>query len=107
MTDHELCLAASKAAGYTVESAHGGWYHCTAPKVPNRIWNPLKSDMDAFRLMVDCDVELLILEDATYTYTASEYDLHGASEHHGTNKHAATRRAIVRAAAAMGKAEWP
>lgn len=105
MTDHELCLAAAKAAGYTVESVHGGWYHCTAPKVPNRIWNPLKSDMDAFRLMVDCGIDVEYINESVEAscWTRGAYsDLLRATETFDTDKHAATRRAIVRAAAAMG-----
>jgi hypothetical protein len=106
MTDHELCLAAAKAAGYTVESVHGGWYHCTAPKVPNRIWNPLKSDMDAFRLMVDCGMDIDESGDGVRVSIYGDInDIPEAFEMYGNDKHAATRRAIVRAAAVMGESK--
>lgn len=107
MTDHELCLAAAKAAGYTITSEQVGWYHCTAPNLPNRIWNPIKSDMDAFRLMVDCALEVAVAPGFTDVEGLGETAVIRTSEEHGTNKHAATRRAIVRAAAAMVYAESP
>lgn len=105
MTDHELCLLAAKAAGYTVEwnkvlecfmfvPAETSWY------VP---WKPLDSDADAFRLMVDCG---LAVSTAAGSASAVLYSEGGGAEWFfvpfGTDKHAATRRAIVRAAAAMG-----
>ena len=97
MTDHELCLAAAKAAGYLTETWEGNEAYIAG--MMSR-WHPLDSDADAFQLLADCRITL-ISSDARVKPHAG----YGQSEHMGTDKHAATRRAIVRAAAAMGVAE--
>jgi len=97
MTDHELCLAAAKAAGYLTATWEGNEAYIAG--MMSR-WNPLDSDSDAFRLMVDCGrMDLHCGENATRAANEFGYFV----EPHGTDKHAATRRAIVRAAAAMVK----
>ena len=68
----------------------------------NHKWNPLTNDGDAFRLAVDMglliEINKRMLGD---TFVSSErYDL---IEIHNDNPHAATRLAIVRAAAQIGK----
>ena len=103
MTDHELCLAAAKAAGYTVESDHTGWIKRTGPDGLTAYWEPLKYGAEAFELMVDCWLEVSVLIGFTEVEALGETRVIRVSEEHGTDKHAATRRAIVRAAAAMGE----
>lgn len=105
MTNHELCLAASKAAGYTVESDHVGWIKRTGGDGLTTSWNPLEYGQDAFRLMVDCHVLVEIMKSKTEAYCWKEGEFFVAEEPHGTDKHAATRRAITRAAAARGDAK--
>ncbi len=95
MTDRELLKLAAKAGGKTL-----------APfgELPSRIdeegtpyWNPLVDDGDAFRLMVDMRLPLDIEDYATYVYPL------GVHVDHEDKPEAATRRAIVIAAAEMGR----
>jgi hypothetical protein len=86
MTDRDLLEKAAKAAGY----AEPNW-------PPRYDWNPLTYDSDAFRLMVDLDIKPVqstakrwICIDGSDIEVAVCGDIH-----------AATRRAIVLAAAAM------
>lgn len=106
MTDHELCLAAAKAAGYTVESDHTDWIKRTGPDGLTAYWEPLKYGADAFELMVDCGMDIDESGDGVRVSIYGDInDIPEAFEMYGTDKHAATRRAIVRAAAAMGVAK--
>ncbi len=101
MTDRELLEAAAKAVGYEVtwDEKLGDF---TEKKWFSYTWNPLTSDEDAFRLMVDCEMEVTIYitnvrvehPDATPRGAVTE-----RYSDHNNDKHAATRRAIVRAAA--------
>lgn len=109
-TDRELLELAAKAAGYLnwtpmqsclfIETGHSRGntgFH----------WNPLTDDGDALRLAVKLHITIDRgeVEPAAWCYcdwqdTASE----GFVEKHGNDPYAATRRAIVRAAAEIGKA---
>jgi hypothetical protein len=62
-------------------------------------WNPLADDGDAFRLAVKLRMQIDI--DPGDTAVLGE-NLEYASEQHGVDPYAATRRAIVRAAASIG-----
>ncbi len=86
MTDRELLEAAAKAAGYGVT-----WDDIMGEFTDN--WNPLTSDEDAFRLMVDCGMT------DPLSKSSERLDFLLFSVDHNNDKHAATRRAIVRAAA--------
>jgi hypothetical protein len=95
MTDKELLELAAKAAGIEIE-----WY---APnlevwdfsQVPD--WNPLTDDGAALRLAVKLRVSVHVDENMT--------DVEACTEAHLSDPCAATRRAIVRAAAEIGKNE--
>lgn len=101
MTDHELCLLAAKAAGYLTETWVGNDAYIAG--MMSR-WNPLEDDADAFRLMADCKINVEFENHAVVatSYCDREAIATDCRELFGTDKHAATRRAIVRAAAAMG-----
>ena len=93
MTDRELLELAAKACGYTIREngtdVNGEtWYWCE--QIAD-CWNPLNDDGDALRLAVEC------LGFYTLQYSAEDW------EHCKHDGHAATRRAIVRAAAEIGK----
>ena len=95
MTDRELLELAAKAAGikYTVKNGvlvSNGDH--VSPPMP---WNPLDDDGEAFRLGVDCH---LFDEHAGFTYELV------VQSGKNTDHYAATRRAIVRAAAEIGRA---
>lgn len=110
MTDRELLEAAAKAAGidlrYWSESQE---LFNLALTEPRRWWNPLADDGDALRLAVRLRIDLLMdghEVDAPCIEAISSTDADCrpfAIEALDTgNPLAATRRAIVRAAAALG-----
>ena len=94
MTDRELLEAAAKAAGLTLDRSFEGrafdvlgnavldWFNGTT-------WNPIADDGDALRLAVKLELDLTKLQ------AGISWD--------DEDRYAATRRAIVRAAAAIGK----
>jgi len=101
MTDRELLELSANAAGieYTGESyarnAIGGGHYENYP------WNPLTDDGDALRLAVKLDIEITLFAihfPVNHTYYTLEFNYED-----GEDKYAATRRAIVRAAAEIGK----
>ena len=133
MTDRELLELAAKAAGWTGwQSKHGYWNltspegedstHCHhwnaycpdtgeklreptfADAIAQTNWNPLTDDGDALRLAVK--LEIAVNPYAGKTVVANE-DIkwlgHEKWDCHDDNACAATRRAIVRAAAEIGK----
>lgn len=101
-TDRELLEGAAKAAGIDAtkpEYAGGVFlgFRCRDTKPVH--WNPLTDDGDALRLAVQLKIDLEFgQEDVTASvWTDTAYI--GAFQ----EKHAATRRAIVRAAYEIGK----
>jgi len=122
MNDRELLEAAARAAGIEPHYPFGEgeiyvrfdglWAHrdTSDAKGALKTWNPLADDGDALRLAVK--LEMSITRDARrpnlhapglmkYVYVAGHDAVEGAAEELGTDHDAATRRAIVRAAAAM------
>lgn len=107
MNDRELLDMAAKAAGYTVLD---GWSEIVAQKnegdlYPHK-WNPLTDDGDALRLAVKLNIELRFhlagdIPGVTATYAASTR-IPVCREPWGSDKLAATRRAIVLASAGIG-----
>ena len=103
MEDRELVEMAAKAAGITGTwhrsgfVAYSGW--------SKGIFDPLNDDGDALRLavklgfIVDIDTE----EHYTEIEFTSNYEDKSVSEGHGFDATEATRRAITRAAAQIGK----
>jgi hypothetical protein len=102
MTDRELLEDAAKAAG----KEHYGEYNAHAGlKTTGGWWNPLADDGDAFRLMVKADIDLVQFGDfarADYMIGTGYFSV---NELYGTDPLAATRRAIVRAAAEIGRSK--
>jgi hypothetical protein len=107
MTDRELLEAAAKAAGmpHTYNEFWRGFYirNPDGSWVPNHHWNPLTDDGDALRLAVklrltiNCSYDDVAL--CGQEFTQKEVFI----ERNGEDPLAATRRAIVRAAAELGK----
>jgi hypothetical protein len=115
MTDRELLELAAKAAGiecrgwcppggrsdgwhgmYTGDGETGAWSQ----------WNPLTDDGDALRLAVKLDMK--VFHAAKSAYAIPSHDGVGMEVQDryidaGGDKYAATRRAIVRAAASIGQ----
>lgn len=107
MTDLELIELAAKCAGYgRVDSTT--WPECTIIYKDNGDhihWNPLEDSGDALQLACDLKLDIEIADCVTLVSNglideifAKEYDTNG-------DRSAVTRRAIVRCAAAMGRAE--
>ena len=99
MTDRELIEAAAKAAG-----VGGGWDWPRGAKEPTcwrdasgSAWWPLTEDGDALRLAVALRISLDMLTHIVDATTGTVM----CHEPWGDDHNAATRRAIVRAAAAM------
>ena len=96
MNDRELLELAAKAVGIE-------WDEFTLD-----CWNPLISDGDALRLAVNLGLAIRVLEKCVFVESDpetllgqsqySELEMYGNSD-----PYAATRRAIVRAAAEIGK----
>jgi hypothetical protein len=129
MTDRELLEKAAKAAGIEwipsetekgreLEIKFGLWLRIDGePTCPRRRWNPLTDDGDALRLSVQLLIQVIQdrmgfvkvgwgtgFDSGTPTKDGSGpwYWKEWLSDHNG-DRQAATRRAIVRAAAAIGE----
>lgn len=126
MDDRQLLEAAARAAGMR----HMRWtgpasgmvrmLDPTRPETTGSIgpgWNPLADDGDALRLAVRLRIDLLLwinIDSVTAkthigagrgisTQSGNSRPVNNHTELHGDDPAAATRRAIVRAAAALGK----
>lgn len=106
MTDRELLEFAAKAAGLNVHMEHQAKRDaCGAGDVGLWIegatcWNPLIDDGNAFRLAVKLEMSVCVY--ATRTTVTGDGCFHEV--YHESDSYATTRRAIVRAAAEVGKA---
>jgi hypothetical protein len=101
--DYKLLELAAKAAGelYTERAPEGGLYLSNGQD-----WNPLEDDGDALRLAVTLGINAGWYECCGYAI-ASAVPENGPvirCEEYQRSPYAATRRAIVRAAAEIGKA---
>lgn len=111
MTDKELLKLASKAANVSGEyrterlCIGGDWDDITAIFLDDDMgyWNPLTDDGDALRLAVKLNLQLTIVDYGS-TARAGDGMAWNGEKHKRGDKCAATRRAIVKAAAELGKA---
>ena len=106
-TDRELLELAAKAAGYREAGINKPY---TDGLLKN--WNPLTDDGDALRLAVDLDLAIVpypIYNKQKHSVLVQKKNLDESRfekmELHGDDPRAATRRAITRAAAAIGEGE--
>ena len=106
MTNRELLELAAKAAGMNVEWESQYGVAELFDNDAHREWNPLTDDGDALRLAVKLEIELSSAYDAgmnAYAGYSIDDDMKYIIEPTGADPYAATRRAIVRAAAEIGK----
>lgn len=100
MSDRELLELAAKAAGIELVWHGDADPWCFAETVAGIKWNPLADDGDALRLAVKLKMDLIVHERLS---SAAADGFLRRSEHHKGDPYAATRRAIVRAAAEIGR----
>ncbi len=106
ITDRELLELAAKAAGYS----HIKYCDVHMAMIPAddtyesvitwSMWNPLTNDGDAFKLMVMLGIQIDPRDPETRAFAPVGNRI---DEYHKPNAYAATRRAIVRAAAEIGR----
>lgn len=100
-TDRELLELAAKAAGIPLKELDDR-YDCweATPVLIGRAWNPLTDDDDAFRLAATLGLVVdFSRPSAALPFTRHSYDLSD-----GGGSAEAARRAVVRAAAEIGRA---
>jgi hypothetical protein len=109
MTDRELLELAAKAAGMPHQWCDA-WNTMARPRPDggfffDKVWNPLTNDGDALRLAVALNIWPVRQYDrpAIVVQKGAAYFDELASEPIGDDPYAATRRAIVRAAAELGR----
>lgn len=104
MTDRELLELAAKAAGLTISwDARGAYIVEDGVSGASDVWNPLTDDGDALRLAVKLCMRLTT-DDYGAAARVSDNDRWWGYEAHLNNGiEAATRRAIVRVAAEIGR----
>jgi hypothetical protein len=96
MDDRKLLELAAKAAGITIDEWDSGnvGLMCGLDGY-EQYWSPLAFDDDALRLAIKLDIGIMPFTDFI--------SAGGFEEQRGNDSCAATRRAIVRAAAAIGE----
>lgn len=100
MTDRELLELAAKAAGIKYSKYHqNGWLLLKGLWVDGRNWNPLTDDGDALRLAV----KLGLVVDCSRPSAGEPFKQHAIWLDETMSNSELTRRAIVRAAAEIGK----
>lgn len=122
MTDRELLEAAARAAGWTGWQSKHGYWNVTSPEGETTIglledrdgffgdalldvgWNPLDDNSDAFCLAVKLDIVPRVINGVAFAWRDGVCDMQEPCD---TDPYAATRRAIVRAAAAMATCKPP
>lgn len=110
MSDRELLEAAAKAAGIDAEfhpelgcGPEGMWLKGARSPDNSKYWNPLNDGGDALRLAVARGMTVRIDRRAGFSWVKGVE----GSVPHGSDPDAATRRAIVRAAAQHGLSDGP
>ncbi len=101
MTDRELLELAAKAAGRGSQ-----WWMESTWNGPDKEWNPLTDDGDALRLAVKLRIAVDPWGAGACTVAFPGGDMAQIREpHYGDDPERATRRAIVRAAAEIGRSK--
>lgn len=103
MNDRELLERAARAAGIELGEwmevgVHSGFAVAYGIRPAGVCWNPLNDEGDALRLAVQLGLEIEIRPSATCVFKS---DRQFPSYSHAVGAYAATRRAIVRAAAEL------
>ena len=104
-TDRELLELAAKAAGIGDVDVAGRPCVLVVNDygTSQRFWNPLTDDADALRLAVELGIDLEMVPFGGRAIVRDDDDYGEHFDVEGDDSYAATRRAIVRAAAAIGE----
>lgn len=102
MDDRELLELAAKAAGYDVDWKEDGFYFGLGTYTP-KYWNPLTDDGDALRLAVKLRLHIGLENSAVSVWDTGRLRNFQTEGFLHKDEYAATRRAIVRAAAEIGR----
>lgn len=105
MTDRDMLELAALAAGYWLyEPFRNGEFRAYQPGQPNNSfsWNPRDDDGESLRLAVKLKIDVKHYDDHVVAWFDGGYIGTGRIMHDG-DPYAATRRAIVRAAAEIGR----
>jgi hypothetical protein len=103
-TDRDLLEAAARAAGIRLEwdGPPSDWVPMYYEGKTYHGWNPLEDDGDALRLAVKLRFDILPSESSVLVFRSINHPRRvQAEENFGDDPYAATRRAIVRAAASL------
>jgi hypothetical protein len=113
MTDRALLEMAAKAIGikghFAVHAPEDGYpcYSCGITGGTVNMWNPLTDDGAALRLAVKLGLNLNHCSSEAHVFTFERKEIYAmgfCEDYSDDDKMVATRRAIVRAAAAIGEA---
>lgn len=106
-SDRELCILAAKSAGIELENADSDspylfYEERNGSTISFISWCPLIDDGQALRLAVKLNLEVFTKDEPFDTVAVSKYGMEEIyAEHRAGDPYAATRRAIVRAAASL------
>jgi hypothetical protein len=106
MNDKALLEQAARAVGlkyhaFTNDPFIG--YGLNIGDLETPIWNPLTDDADALRLSVKLHISVFNNETTSWAAWGKNQIVQAEENHFGDDPYAATRRAITRAAAEIGK----
>lgn len=108
MNDKEMLELAAKAVGINLRWNHDRW---PMDADEDEGWDPLNDDGDALRLAVELQIEIYTGHDECGNaeqfvgYSSASGRILYVCESYEPDPHAATRRAIVRAAAEIGRSK--
>lgn len=102
--DRELLEMAAKAVEYELGwDARGAFVLPAGVSGSDTLWNPLTDDGDALRLAVKLHMSILSNETASWVAIGKLQLVRAEELNADSDPYAATRRAIVRAAAEIGR----
>lgn len=103
MTDREMLELAAQAGGVDIGAWHESANAFLLIGATRTWWNPREDDGDAFRLEVACGLDMDRTVTGWLTVRSMQHDVFMPSTRLGDDPAAATRLAIVRAAAEIGR----